>query len=252
MGQYFNWVNFDKREYIDTAPWPNGQKLVECTYLGCEETDAALTMLAGEWAGDLVAFMGDYCHFENETHPGRREVELRLGGMIFDDFLFDTCTDICGRFDYVGNHPEARRYVEHGDDYSMEPYEGPFDIAIHSYRYIVNVSKREFVDRFRTAVRYIDGSTGRIVRYDPFPQLMCSETNGLEYPDEINGLWFGDIVRPTDEHPGSGYRAVAQDYSYWAPPSITCPDEEIQRVIAEHGLSIADRDILEQVDSYLR
>lgn len=251
MGQYFNWVNFDKLEYIATDPWPNGSKLVECTYLGCEETDAALTMLAGEWAGDLVAFMGDYCRFENETNPGRREVGRRLGGMVFDDFLFDTCTDICGRFDYVGNHPEARRYVEHGDDFALEPYDGPFDVAIRRYRYVVNESKKELVDRFRTAVRHIEKTTGRIVRYDPFPQLMCSETDGLEYSDEINGLWFGDIVRPADEHPGAEYKAVAQDYSYWAPPSITCSDEEIRGVIAEYGLNVADEDILSQIAGHL-
>ncbi len=48
MGQYFEWVNFDKGEIIATWPWPNGQKPHECTYVECEETDAALTMLAGE------------------------------------------------------------------------------------------------------------------------------------------------------------------------------------------------------------
>lgn len=82
MGQYFEWVNFDKREIIATDPWPNGQKLHECAYIGCPETDAVLTMLAGDWAGDLVVFLGDYARFKDETHPGRREVERRLDGAI--------------------------------------------------------------------------------------------------------------------------------------------------------------------------
>lgn len=51
MGQYFNWVNFDKNEIIEDWPWSNGNKLHESAYLGCEETDAALTMLAGDWRG---------------------------------------------------------------------------------------------------------------------------------------------------------------------------------------------------------
>lgn len=252
MGQYFEWVNYDKREIIMTDPWPNGQKLRQCAYIGCPETDAALTMLAGDWAGDLVVFLGDNARFKDETHPGRREVERRLGGVISDDYTYDF-TDICGRFDYVRDHPKIRHFVEYDDgSYDMVPYDGPYDVEIHQFRYAVNESKKEYVDRYRTAVRYIDKDTGEIVRYDPFPELMCSETGGLEDPGhEIEGLWFGDIVRPTDEHPGDDYTAVAQDYSYWAPASITATDEEVRRVIFEYCLDIADEDILQQIDVHL-
>ena len=84
--------------------------------------------------------------------------------------------------------------------------------------------------------------------YDPFPQLMCSNTGGFEHPGrEIEGLWFGDVIRPTDKHPGDGYVAVAQEYSYWAPPSITCSDDEIWRIVSEYGLNVADKDILAQI-----
>ena len=248
MGQYFEWVNFDKRESITCYPWPCGNKLHESAYIGCPETDAALTMIAGDWAGDLVAFVGDYAHFENETHPGRREVERRLDGAVCDDVVCEF-TDICGRFDYTRDHPDAKHFVDRDDggcDYV--PYDGPFDITIRFFRYAVNDARREYVDRLRTAVRYIDGRTGEIVRYDPVPELMCSDRGWLIDPEhEIEGRWFGDVVRPTDEHPGDGYTAVAQGYSYWAPPSITCPDEEIRRVIAEYGLDIADKDILWQI-----
>ena len=126
MGQYFEWVNCDKREIIATDPWPNGQKLHECAYLECPETDAALTMLAGDWAGDLVVFLGDYAKFKNETHPGRREVERRLDGAISDDYTCDFI-DICGRFDYVRDHPKAKHYVER-DDGSWDWI--PYDIFI--------------------------------------------------------------------------------------------------------------------------
>ncbi|OUP09804.1 hypothetical protein [Collinsella sp. An2] len=254
MGQYFSWVNFDKNEIIEDWPWANGSKLHESAYLGCEETDAALTMLAGDWAGDFVAFLGDYAEFENETHPKRREIEQRLGDMACEDYIY-SCTDICGRFDYTREHPEVRRPVYDGDSIYERwvPYDGPFDVAIHCYRYVVNESKKEFVDRFCTAVRYINVETSEIVRYDPFPELMCSQTGGLIDPEhEIEGLWFGDFIRPTDVHPGSEYKAVAQNYSYWAPPAITGSDEEIRHIIAEHRLNIADKDILEQIYGHLR
>lgn len=105
MGQYFYWVNFDKDELIETWPWPNGAGLHESAYAGCEETDAAITMLAGDWAGDLAVFLGDYARFEDETHPGRREVERRLDGTIAEHYIYE-CTDVCGRFDYLKAHPE--------------------------------------------------------------------------------------------------------------------------------------------------
>lgn len=248
MGQYFEWVNFDKGEIIATWPWPNGQKLHECAYVGCEETDAALTMLAGEWAGDFVVFLGDCATFENETYSNHKELQRRLKGMNLEDYVFD-CKDICGRFDYVRRHPEATYPVygaEPGEEVERH-YEGPYDIAIRHFRYVVNESKREYVDRVRTAVRSIDSKSGRIVRYDPFPQLMCSETLGIEHPErEIDGLWFGDLIRPTDEHPGDDYAAVAQRYSHFGPP-LTCSDDEIRRIISEHRLNIADKNILEQI-----
>lgn len=100
MSQYFNWVNLDKGEIVADWPWPNGQGIHESAYLGCEETDAALTMIAGDWAGDLVVFLGDYAEFKDETHPGRREVERRLDGTRTEYYMY-ACTDICGRFDWI-------------------------------------------------------------------------------------------------------------------------------------------------------
>lgn len=248
MSQYFNWVNLDKGEIIADWPWPNGQGIHESAYLGCEETDAALIMIAGDWAGDLVVFLGDYAEFKDETHPGRREVERRLGGTPTEHYMYG-CTDICGRFDYVRDHPAVRRpeFSEDGCDETWVPYDGPYDVAIHCCRYVVNDAKREYVDRFRTAVRHIDKRTGKIVRYDPVPELMCSEKGGLEDPEhKIAGRWFGDVIRPTDDRPGEGYTAVAQRYGYFGPP-LNCSDEEIGRVISEHGLDIADGDVLEKV-----
>ena len=214
MSQYFNWVNFDKREIIADWPWPCGSGLRESAYVGCEKTDAVLTMLASDWAGDIVVFLGDYAHFENETDSNRHEVERRLAGMSCEDYIY-SCTDICGRFDYTRDHPEARYPVF--SDYGVEewvPYDGPFDVAIQSFRYVVNESKREFVDRANTVARHVDDSTGEVVRYDPLPELMCSQVAGLGAAGRgILGRWLGDVIRPTNERPGDGYAAVAQDYS---------------------------------------
>lgn len=76
MGQYFNWVNLDKGEIVADWPWPNGQGIHESAYLGCEETDAALTMIAGDWAGDLVVFLGDYAENANMRNGSLAEKQV--------------------------------------------------------------------------------------------------------------------------------------------------------------------------------
>lgn len=246
MGQYFEWVNYDRREIIDTDVWDCGVKLHESAFVGCEMTDAALTMLAGDWAGDLVVFLGDYASFENETNPARRRIELLLNGGFSDDYTYDF-TDVTGRFDYVETLEDKSHWVYgNGVEEHYEDYTGPYDVHLERFRYVANETRREFLDRSRTAVRYIRPNTGDIVRYDPFPQLMCSEVYDPDL-DEVDGAWFGDFVRPSHEAPGDGYAEVHRDYSYWAPPSITCPDEEIHRVIEENGFDVSDEDILDRI-----
>ena len=209
-------------------------------------------MIAGDWAGDLVVFLGDYAEFKDEAHPGRREVERRLDGTRAE-YICTRATDICGRFDYVRDHPAVRRpeFSEDGCDETWVPYDGPYDVAIHCYRYVRTTRSGNTSTAFARRCATIDKRTGKIVRYDPVPELMCSEKGGLEDPEhKIAGRWFGDVIRPTDDRPGEGYTAVAQRYSYFGPP-LNCSDEEIGRVISEHGLDIADGEVLEKVYAHL-
>lgn len=243
MGQYFNWVNFDKAEFIHTDIWPNGQKLVESAYYGCEETDAALTMIAGEWAGDFVCFLGDYADFHGNKNPAAKRALEALNGYCAEDYIFECCKDIQGRFDYAKTNPDFRWY-----DYKEEkyrPFTGPFDIPIQRFRYVVNESKHEYIDRERTAVRYIDASSGEIIRYDPFPEYMSSEDQGFDDPEnEVCGLWLGDKIRPSHKPPSLDYREVGRNYSYWAPPIVNVSDDEIRSIIADNDLDIASEDLL--------
>lgn len=251
MGQYFNWTNFDKNELIETDIWPNGQKLVECAYYGCEETDAALTMLAGEWAGDFVCFLGDYANFHKSKSPAAKRALEALNGYCTEDYLLECCEDIQGRFDYAKINPDFRWYdCEEGED---KPFTGPFDIAIQRFRYVINESKHEYIDREQTAVRRIDSETGEIVRYDPFPEYMSSEDRGFDDPEnEVCGLWLGDVIRPSHEPPSADCKRVGQNYSYWGTPIVNASDDEIRAVIAENNLDISDEDILSQIARCLK
>lgn len=251
MGQYFNWTNFDKGEFIDTDIWPNGQKLVESAYYGCEETDAALTMLAGEWAGDFVCFLGDYADFRNNRSPAAERVLEAMDGRCAEDYFLECAKDIQGRFDFAKTNSDFRWYdFEEGKE---KPFIGPFDITIQRFRYVINESKHEYIDREQTAVRYIDPADGEIVRYDPFPEYMSSEDDGFNDPEnKVRGLWLGDVIRPSHKQPSSEYKKVGHNYSYWAPPVVNASDDEIRSIISDNSLNISDENILDQIALYLR
>lgn len=42
MGEYFNWVNFDKQEWLDGGMWHNAPSLRGRCYTGIEENEAGL------------------------------------------------------------------------------------------------------------------------------------------------------------------------------------------------------------------
>lgn len=55
MGQYYIWANPDKKQYIDDEPFEGTGFMLNCSvHAGQPITDAACTMIAGPWCGDLV------------------------------------------------------------------------------------------------------------------------------------------------------------------------------------------------------
>lgn len=241
MGQYFSWVNLDKREFIEDDPWICGLKLIESCYVGNEKTDAALTLLESRWAGDRVVFLGDYASFANETDPFRKAFELELGGKCPEDFMLEELEDITGLFAYVRDCGRNKHYD--WDTESYRPYEGPFDIEIVDYRFVVDETLKEFVDRATTPVRYISES-GEITRYDPVPELMSSENETGRWGEHVAGRWFGHEIRPAHNHPGEGYAQVATKHTYWDDiPIITATDEEIRAAIARASIVLDGREM---------
>lgn len=226
MGQYFDWVNPDKKEMIGSYPWKCGFKLEENTYLGNEKTDAMLTLMATRWKGDRVIFLGDYAEFKNETNPYRRAFELDLGGHGIEGYLFEDLEDVAGVFKWVRDEGDNVHYDdETGDDV---PYTGPFDTDIQAFRYVLDDDAQEYVDRLRCPVRYISSNPLKVLRYDPVPILLCSFEGG--HLDPLYGRWFGHRVRPTNDAPPETYVQIGQDYCYWTDsehPVINEPDDEV-------------------------
>ena len=80
-------------------------------------------------------------------------------------------------------------------------YDGPFDTEIRWYRYVVDLDKRQFIDRERTAVHCV--VPGEVWRDDLFPVL--SVPRDWEPGNGYQGMWFGDLLAATNDWPGEGF-----------------------------------------------
>ena len=65
MGEYYNWINVDKREYICPADFDYGNKFHESIHKDSIPLCALHTLLNDEWKGDHVLWFGDECSVFN-------------------------------------------------------------------------------------------------------------------------------------------------------------------------------------------
>lgn len=206
MGQYFSWVNVDRFERLDAGLWDFAPTLYGRCIAPCEENLAMLSLLATRWRGDVVVFLGDYASFEGDGRPGCRHVResIDASGWSVPDFASEA-QDVTGCLRVARDSPRNRRNSP--SDESLDLYEGPFDVEVGEWRYVVNPARREYVDYRRMPVISAQGSP--VQRLDPLPLLLASETWAPGDPDEkIEGRWLGDVVYPADDDPGDGFVLV--------------------------------------------
>ena len=223
MGQYFEWVNYTKKQVLLDDIFPEGLKYTESCFVGSVLVDAVSTLLAGPWKGDLVTFNGEYIFdlsddVTPESYPGLSRL-LDVAIDPYDiDFEFE---DVAGRFTYaIGKSRYVPITLANGDeDMCKMPYEGPFDLEIIHYRFIVNETRALYYDRNVTQELPTGG------RLDPLPFLLGTARGALlvggerivspdssAWADGPDGLWVGDLVYPTDKRPDS-YEDVSSLYT---------------------------------------
>ena len=212
MSQYFFWMNFDRHERLDTTAHDSLFDSLSTSYIGAEYTEAALTMLEGEWAGEAVLFMGDYADLSHAANPLLARIREEYGNHPFD-YADETFTNISGRF------RESEGRMEHvwaDDDTEFDrPYAGPFDLHYTHPRYVINRTRHEYVDRAATCVWYVRRTPSfEVVRFDPTPLLFIT-TRGLDgYEDDEHGPWVGDDVTAGNALPAPGYTDTTKEYVY--------------------------------------
>lgn len=208
MGEYFKWANYDKRKVLSNDVWGEGVNLSDFVQQRSARNDAAATLLAGPWAGDRVILCGDEaCFFDDDECKFRRS----LAPLRPDDLPYDWDNDpeceAAGLFRAARGL--SRRVWLYGRDAVTLPFEGPFSLEPRQVRYVVNETKKEYVDRLHGPVLKV--SLGGVEREDLFPVLCCSRST---YGSNPEGRWFGDRLWASDERPSSSYRDITPCHEY--------------------------------------
>lgn len=88
MGQYFEFVNFDKKEMISPYDYDNLAKVMEHSYQGNKFLAAAEKLMKTDWAGDRVLYLGDYVD-EYYNEPKMKEILSQLVKEVKREKLFE-------------------------------------------------------------------------------------------------------------------------------------------------------------------
>ena len=210
MGEYFNWVNADRREFLCPNDFDLGNKRSESMHRGNALLKALRDLLGKEWKGDRILFLGDEksipADTDNPTLKLLYEQTKAFGspGNV-SDLVDETYKNMSGLFAaaetdvrleidmFLDGGAEGRN--EYGID-PKDPYAKLFLRAGKEFRYTINHSKKVYYALGETRIRYQDGSASDTI--DPLPLLM-----GYGRATDT-GSWGGDVVGGSDEIP-AGY-----------------------------------------------
>lgn len=184
MGEYYNWINVNKREYICPADFGYGNKFRESIHKDSIPLCALHTLLNDEWKGDHVLWFGDECSVFDSPSSNiirtlyAQSVKFGYPGDAFD-MICETYKNVSGLF------KEAEE--------ETNPFEGLFVKRGKKYKYTINHTKKVYYSLDETAVLYSDHTRSDFL--DPLPILMGY--GRVTDPGE----WIGDIIGVSDQRP---------------------------------------------------
>lgn len=219
MGQYYDWVNVDKREYISPLYFDLGNKLWESCHAWNPLLRALYELLDSDWKGDHIVFLGDYSEIPYDTDNPTLKIMLDQykdsGGkrepFYTYEFQLDYYKDISGLFrdSEIKVRHEIECMVEENDwEFDCfrvdknDPFKGLFEREGKIFRYTINDTKKEFFDIYET-------ETLGSMPHNLLHILMCYDSGGEP------GDWLGDSVRVSDERPDSKYVDISKKQFDW-------------------------------------
>ena len=268
MGEYFAWVNIDKRERLEMGALSGAFKKLTSCYVGNFEIDAVCTLLVDRWKGDTIAFLG---YESTDYWPDTSSEALRYKeeeSPVFLDYVEDFYRDVTGDFRQAKGKTHL---VATQGEMMKAPYEGSFDIAIVRYRYVINHTKKLFYDRKKTPIigvmSYPLSTEASIERFDPMPGLFSKDNllgTILNHDNpQFMVSWVGDFVEPSHNVPPENYLDVSTFYADFY-PALIASDEAVTAALASpeykryKGTNIPQMDALREVltdhlvDSFIR
>lgn len=211
MGEYYRWVNVDRKEYMSPADFGYGSKRYEsCGYTN-EVLGALRNLLFNEWKGCRVFWMGDESLLpENNDSDLFSIMKAQCDALGSRGYMFDT---VCETYRNVSSlFKAAEKEVKEEIGYYIENLECGMDDAVNEYgvnpsspydglflregcnfRFIINMTKKVAYAFGSTRMLYKDGKESDYA--DPLPGLLGY---GRGYKP---GEWIGDFIEVADELP---------------------------------------------------
>lgn len=178
MGQYYVCVNIDKGEFLNPRDYDNGMKITEHSWIGNNFLLAVEELLTGRWKNGRIVWAGDYM---NDY--------ILLGKSVKRTAILDAAKKgiRLNLHTFARDHFRNLSYIKGSDD-------GDF-----GYRYLINHSRKEYVDK----KRQLDDSGWTL---HPLSLLTCSGNGrgGGDYHGtamEYVGTWAGDPIEVSDQVP---------------------------------------------------
>lgn len=208
MGEYYNWVNVDKKEYICPADFDYGNKARESMGKDGAVLRALRSLLRDEWKGSRVIWVGDEYSIYDELplelsqllqkHSASSDYEKCVFDIVYSSYrnvscLFKETEEVCRKeIEYYLQDLEQGedKFNEYGIN-QEKPFEGLFMRAGIDAKYIINYTKNVCYSFEATKVLFLDNTECDFA--DPLPILMgCGRV--LKPGD-----WLGDSIGAVDE-----------------------------------------------------
>lgn len=201
MGEYFLWVNPKKRQYISEHDDKDcGFMFSIASIQRCELTDDACALIAGLWKDGPVAYVGDYFYYGGEY--GHSDERFREA--------FGECPYEIALEEYEELKPDPAGTVH--------------------YRYAINETRKEFVDRDAGALESVLEIGPGIydwTRYDPIAPLFSPL---WRMDDPVRGRWCFDRVIMANERPTDRFEDMSGCYVRWG-ERVLASDEELREIV---------------------
>ena len=218
MGEYYSWVNVDKKQYIQPSNFDQGSKMFESCSVTNPVFGALSSLLANEWKGDHIVYIGDYATIPENTD--NETLKMLVSGQLsynpntdIDGYITDVFQNVSGLFKAAEPdvRPDIEWMVEH-DDFECnyfhvdkkDPFKGLFSRDLAYYQYVINLSHKEFFDT----------QNAREWRIESNPLVILLAYGRYASFYKHAGLWLGGTIEVSDNKPSDEYRDIGRDYNW--------------------------------------